>query len=231
MPDEATLGGKLPRVVVCDDGSLCCDNDAGCCTRGLGIFLDESGNRISSRATAATTSYPPNPTGGTARITLTPATSATSTTTISQTGATTSAPNSAQSPGAAQTGGGSGNGTTGSSASSDNSGVKAGLGVGITIGIVAIAAAVFFLLKKRKKAQTHATELDAEHSGVSQKPSSREQEWAPPLPPKERYGTQGGYSSYSNNLSAPRAPAELGSTGVTELDSGRRDQHRYELGS
>ncbi len=41
----------------CSDGSLCCNNDPQCCQDGKGIFLDEGGERISARATAATTSY------------------------------------------------------------------------------------------------------------------------------------------------------------------------------
>ncbi|KAL2177465.1 uncharacterized protein P884DRAFT_299859 [Thermothelomyces heterothallicus CBS 202.75] len=74
------LGGVFPRVTICADGSLCCNNDPQCCQDGKGVFLDEAGNIASARATAATTSYPPLG-GGPSRYTLTPSASTTTTTT------------------------------------------------------------------------------------------------------------------------------------------------------
>ncbi|KAL2166041.1 hypothetical protein VTG60DRAFT_3406 [Thermothelomyces hinnuleus] len=72
------LGGIFPRVTICADGSLCCNNDPQCCQDGKGVFLDEAGNIASARATAATTSYPPLG-GGPSRYTLTPSASTTTT--------------------------------------------------------------------------------------------------------------------------------------------------------
>jgi hypothetical protein len=76
----AEEGSKFPRVGTCPDGSLCCDDDDKCCEKGLGIFLDESGNRVSTKATGATTAYPPTA-GGASRYTLMPSVSAGSSTT------------------------------------------------------------------------------------------------------------------------------------------------------
>ncbi|KAL1843516.1 hypothetical protein VTJ49DRAFT_1109 [Mycothermus thermophilus] len=62
---------RYPRVKTCSDGSLCCDDDPKCCDRGQGIFLDESGNRVSTRATGELTRYPPTA-GGQSRYTILP---------------------------------------------------------------------------------------------------------------------------------------------------------------
>ncbi|KAK4032011.1 hypothetical protein C8A01DRAFT_51092 [Parachaetomium inaequale] len=72
-------GERFPRVGTCPDGSLCCDDDDKCCEKGLGIFLDESGNRVSTKATGATTAYPPTA-GGASRYTLMPSVSSGSST-------------------------------------------------------------------------------------------------------------------------------------------------------
>ncbi|EAQ91694.1 predicted protein [Chaetomium globosum CBS 148.51] len=81
--------GKLfPRVGTCEDGSLCCDDDPDCCKKGLGIFLDESGNRISTRGTAYTTRYPPTA-GGASRYTLMPSSDASSSTSTNKAAAST----------------------------------------------------------------------------------------------------------------------------------------------
>ncbi|KAL1843515.1 hypothetical protein VTJ49DRAFT_1108 [Mycothermus thermophilus] len=50
-------GGRFPRVTECADGSLCCSNEPWCCQDKKGVFLDQNGNIIATRATAPTTTY------------------------------------------------------------------------------------------------------------------------------------------------------------------------------
>ncbi|KAK0639708.1 hypothetical protein B0T16DRAFT_423593 [Cercophora newfieldiana] len=233
--DEPSLGGLLPRVEVCPDGSLCCKSDPACCENGLGVFLDESGNVVSSRGTAATTSYPPNP-SGTGRITLTPSASTTTTRQTSSSRPTDglSGPNPTENstPGQSSasstaTGAGAGSGT-GSSGETNNpgentTGLKIGLGVGIPLAVIATVATVYCILyvKKRKGKAQAAEMMDTSPGGTS---------YAPAPPAKE-----GHYGRYSEMGGSGKpgvvAPVELGSSNVTELDGGiGEDRRRYELG-
>ncbi|KAL2161809.1 hypothetical protein VTH06DRAFT_7593 [Thermothelomyces fergusii] len=156
----------FPRVKVCADGSLCCDNNKQCCEEGKGIFLDESGNVVSTRATAATTSYPPIG-GGPSRYTLTPSTSTTTTTTTTTTSPTTDSSSSSSISASAVTtstivtqttaidgepSGGSSStddGDDGGSGGGDHTtGFKIGLGLGIPLTALVTGVAVYFLTKR-----------------------------------------------------------------------------------
>ena len=53
---EVTGTGILPRIQMCPDGSYCCNNDALCCDKKNGTFLDPSGNIIPNPYTTKTTS-------------------------------------------------------------------------------------------------------------------------------------------------------------------------------
>ncbi|KAK4032012.1 hypothetical protein C8A01DRAFT_20861 [Parachaetomium inaequale] len=138
--------GVFPRVAPCSDGSLCCNNDPQCCQDGKGIFLDESGNRASAKATAATTSYPPV-SDGLSRFTLTPSTSTTSTstssasTTIPDAGAATTLSSTTPTPTPAPS----------SSSSDDSIGLKVGLGLGIPLAVLATACAGYLFLRRRNR--------------------------------------------------------------------------------
>ncbi|KAK0622476.1 hypothetical protein B0T14DRAFT_563924 [Immersiella caudata] len=238
--DEPSLGGRLPRVKICDDGSLCCDNLSTCCESGLGIFLDESGQRVSSRATAATTSFPPNPTG-TGRITLTPSvstptiTSLTQTTT-SQTIATLPTSISNTIP-ALPSGSNSGSTSSGSTTTeAENTALKVGLGIGIPFAILATAGLVYCCLRRRKNSSNSQQPLEmgtdsgaAEMSmpygyGQGQAPGYSE---APPLPAKDYY-----YSG-TPQPGLVKVPVEIGAPAVVEMGGGEREKEgrrsRYEL--
>ncbi|KAF1810125.1 hypothetical protein P152DRAFT_440771 [Eremomyces bilateralis CBS 781.70] len=60
--DETT--GFFPRVHICDNGSLCCENRPRCCNDGAGIFLDNQGS-IADRAPSTTFTYGPERTAAT----------------------------------------------------------------------------------------------------------------------------------------------------------------------
>ncbi|KAK1756617.1 hypothetical protein QBC47DRAFT_270200, partial [Echria macrotheca] len=135
--NETEIGeGVLPRVTPCADGSLCCNNDPQCCADGRGIFLDENGNRASTKATAAITSYPPVGTG-TDRYTQTPSLS----TTIPPTSLTPSP---------------SGTDVANAGSTGENTALKVGLGVGMAMTVVLTALVVYFWLTRRKRSRTKA---------------------------------------------------------------------------
>ncbi|KAH6635806.1 hypothetical protein F5144DRAFT_600594 [Chaetomium tenue] len=144
--------GIFPRVTPCKDGSLCCNDDPQCCQNGKGIFLDESGNRASAKATAATTSYPPV-SDGLERFTMTPSTSTTSTPSTSAT--TTSADESSTTtndePGAVTTSSSTTPPPDTSNNSDDSIGLKVGLGLGIPLAVILTAIAVYFFLRRRNR--------------------------------------------------------------------------------
>ncbi|KAK5659509.1 hypothetical protein OQA88_711 [Cercophora sp. LCS_1] len=217
-PDETEAdGGRLPRVTECEDGSLCCNNDPQCCQNKSGVFLDENGNKVSTRGTQATTSYPPTGTG-TDRFTQTPLVSTSPTSTLASTGGTA----------ASQTGGGPSNSGTpspgaGAGASEGDKestlGLKVGLGLGIPLAVLLSAGLVYFLLRRRNKR--------AQDSGFSEGP-----------PPSVYASEQGTYAltpplkvetAYYSGHPVPQKPAELGSPGVAELPAQSTSQRRYEM--
>ncbi|KAK3357909.1 hypothetical protein B0T25DRAFT_451277 [Lasiosphaeria hispida] len=223
--NETEFGnGVLPRVVPCNDGSLCCNQDPQCCQDRRGVFLDENGNVVKARVTAATTSYPPSGTG-TERFTLTPLTSTTSTSTTSASSTPSSSTTGANSPANSQA---SNPNNTTTAEPENTAGLKVGLGVGIPLAVLASGGLVYFLLRRRKTKADSMTHELAGGDSMSQYQDSRHDNGygaPPPGPPSEMYSAttppKGGY--YSGGK--PAAPAELGSPGVAELGVGRR----YEL--
>ncbi|KAK4448899.1 hypothetical protein QBC34DRAFT_300053 [Podospora aff. communis PSN243] len=233
--DEPSLGGRLPRVKICDDGSLCCDNLATCCENGLGIFLDESGRRVSARATAATTSFPPNPTG-TDRITLTPSVSTSPTTslTLSFSESLQATPPVSTPVNPSRSGLPSNSNTT-TAAEAENTALKVGLGIGIPLAVIATAALVYCLLRRRKKNSARSAqplEMGTESGVAEMAVPHRQQAYdAPPLPAKDdRYY----YSGRAQGGGGMVKPVEMGTPAVVELGSGEvgdgRKERRYELG-
>ncbi|KAK4457122.1 hypothetical protein QBC42DRAFT_350718 [Cladorrhinum samala] len=160
-----TETNRMPRVTMCSDGSLCCDNEKNCCAQGKGIFLDESGNRVFARATGATTSYPPD-TSSTSSRTATSSTSAASTGTTTTGAASASGTQTSSDPNGAggftATGFGpssTAQATTDSSSSSSDSdtvGLKVGLGLGIPLAVLISGLLVFLFLRKRNAAARQA---------------------------------------------------------------------------
>ena len=141
--------GFLPRVTVCDDGSLCCNNNPTCCGEGAGVFLDQDGNIASKLVTAAITSYPPIDGTGTDRFTVVPSTSLVTTTsspaidTTSGSGSAASSTPPVASP------------SPSSSNSGNDASLKIGLGLGITLTAVVVGCLAFFIPRWWKRRKRH----------------------------------------------------------------------------
>ncbi|KAK4235054.1 hypothetical protein C8A03DRAFT_18147 [Achaetomium macrosporum] len=207
-----TRGGVFPRVTPCLDGSLCCNNDPQCCQDGKGIFLDESGNVVSAKPTAAITSYPPV-SDGLSRFTLTPSTS--TTTTASSSSLTTSTTSTTPSNAAATTT----SSTTPSAApasNDDDTGLKVGLGLGIPLAVIVTACVAYLLFRRRASRVDHAAAAVAA-----------------PAPPYELGMAQSYHSGVPKQpgyYSTANPPAEIMGHTATELDSQPYSpQGRYEL--
>ena len=217
--------GVFPRVVLCADGTLCCDNNPQCCEAKLGVFLDENGNRVYAKATGAVTSYPPIP-GSYERFTQTPSTdttTGTSTSTTSSSSTSESTPSSLTltsptNPAAADPS--SSTSPFQQTPSPDTSlSLKVGLGLGIPLAALLTACAVWFLLRRRNRRRAAATAnttpaLPA-HTEVS---------------PSYMYSSQPVYGSVPKppGYASGGYPVELLGQTATELDGERR---RYEMHS
>ncbi|EAQ91693.1 hypothetical protein CHGG_03628 [Chaetomium globosum CBS 148.51] len=226
--------GIFPRVTPCNDGSLCCNDDPQCCQNGNGIFLDESGNRASAKATAATTSYPPV-SDGLERFTLTPSTSTTSTSSTSATTASAdeSSTTTNDEPGAATTSSSTTPPPDTSNNSDDSIGLKVGLGLGIPLAVILTAIAVYFFLRRRNR-HANGTMPDSQqpydpYGGDMAQPGggypySAGTNYAatanPPGYPDQHPGVYAGQQKYQ--------PVEIMGHSATELDGsqyGPRERH------
>ncbi|KXX77955.1 hypothetical protein MMYC01_206787 [Madurella mycetomatis] len=209
--------GIFPRVVVCGDGSLCCDNYRQCCQDGRGIFLDESGMRVSARVTAATTSYPPV-SNGLERFTQTPSTSTTSTSTSISTSALQFSETATSSPS---------NAPATASNSDDSIGLKVGLGLGIPLAILITACVVYFILRRRK----HPHPYDATSGPFQLGPDDGHHVYAAESHAPTKYSqamVQAGAPHPPPLYSAPY-PVEIGGQTANELDAPPTQRQRYEL--
>ncbi|KAL2019029.1 hypothetical protein VTK56DRAFT_10133 [Thermocarpiscus australiensis] len=217
-----TRGGIFPRVVSCADGSLCCDEDPQCCQDGRGVFLDESGNRASARATAATTSYPPV-SDGLGRFTLTPSTSVVSTTTAGFTSSTSSLSISStpSRPDSAATS--STSPVVGAPSGSDDSiALKVGLGLGIPLAVL-LTACLVYCLRRWWRGTTRTDDADP----VGYQPGAAEghADYRP-----EGYYSPGVYTPRMEYPVVPKPPpvysvqrpAELGGSTASELPADAR---------
>ena len=233
-------GGLLPRVTPCGDGSLCCSNDPQCCQNNRGVFLNENGNIIKTRATAATTSYPPLGTG-IERFTQTPSISTSITTRTRATSETATLPNgsTSQNPGnsiGVGVSGGSGMSSTGDAESTT---LKVGLGLSVPLAVLFSATAMYFWLRKRQRSEK-STEPMSEGT-VCTAPST----WNGPmssyygksfvaLPPPAAISSPtptvdlSFYSGAGSSCSGrqPQSPIEVGSPGVRELPTDHFYQYR-----
>ncbi|KAL2150538.1 hypothetical protein VTH82DRAFT_7101 [Thermothelomyces myriococcoides] len=199
------FAGIFPRVTVCPDGSLCCNNDRQCCQDRKGIFLDENGNVVSARATAATTSYPPIG-GGPSRYTLTPSTS---TTTQPTDESSSSSPVSQETVTTTVTVAGGPSDVSVSTVEEeeeeeedngdDTTGLKIGLGVGIPLSVLVAAAGVYFLTTRHHRgppataaaaAEAATTSAAATEAGGGEPPASSAGYPYPP-PQQGQYPTPG----------------------------------------
>lgn len=137
------VNGVFPRVTLCGDGSLCCDNDPQCCGSGTGIFLDNQG-RVAKSAPTTTYSWGPERTAATFRTNLPSSTHKSASASSTPTQAPTQS------------------NASDSSEKDNNQGLKIGLGVGIPVGCIAVGAVAFLLFRRRRKSgqgQGEAAEL------------------------------------------------------------------------
>ncbi|KAK3302740.1 uncharacterized protein B0T15DRAFT_313890 [Chaetomium strumarium] len=209
--------GLFPRVVPCADGSLCCNNDPQCCQNGKGIFLDESGEVASAKATAATTTYPVV-SGGLSRTTLTPSTSttSTSTTTTSSSSSSDASTTSTTLSNAAATTASSATPTPTPESTSDdddaNTGLKVGLGLGIPLAVIVGALLAYLFFRRRARHASNAVETATVTATATAEPPVYEQGMA-----QQVYYTgvpkQPGFHGTGNS------PVEIMGNMATELDS------------
>lgn len=237
----------MPRVSMCADGSLCCDDNKNCCTEGKGIFLDESGNRVAARATAATTSYPPGvntvssassrPTSTSVSTPATTTTSASTTRTSSPTGTDGAGIPSSESSSSAQDSGASS--SSSSSSSSGTVGLKVGLGLGIPLAVLISGALVYWFLRGRNAARPSAdagtddssyhrgtmarAEMQGDASYISEAPADYK-----PAAAYATYSGSGTSDAKSVPLSASSYPVEIGGQVANELmDERGNDNNAY----
>ncbi|KAK4667773.1 uncharacterized protein QC764_704750 [Podospora pseudoanserina] len=220
--ETAASNGVLPRVVQCRDGSLCCNNDPQCCQDGKGTFLDEGGEIVSTRATGATTSFPPLSETGTVRTTApVPTTSTSSSSTFSSTFSESTSSSSTTEIVVPPTNAGPATPAP-TPSDEDNNGLKIGLGVGIPCAVLVAALLAFLFFRRQKKkasngpvAELHGASRDMvevhghdAHAGGYYR--SEFQSKMPPLYSGARPvgGTQ------------QKHPVEMGGEMATELDGG-----------
>lgn len=181
--------GILPRVRICADGSLCCDNDNQCCSKGDGRFLDNNG-KIADRAPSTTYSWGPERTEPGFR---TDAVSSTATTAFSTT-KTSSAVQETTSVDPVD---------DSDKDSSDGDSLKLGLGVGIPVGCTLIVLVAMWLLwRRRRRGKQQEDEGKSPSQGYEVQYKG----------PRTYYGPNETY--YGNQEPTPH----YGGQGVAELD-------------
>ncbi|KAF2807912.1 uncharacterized protein BDZ99DRAFT_522521 [Mytilinidion resinicola] len=137
--NESDNGNFFPRVFVCQDGSLCCDNDRQCCQNNRGVFLDDNGNILTASPTSRTS---------TAQLTTSSRTTSSFVTSIStqQASTTPSSVLTSQNPTSPSSPGSHGLSTES----------KVGLGVGVPFGIAALIGlgAIAYFIRRRGQARS-----------------------------------------------------------------------------
>ncbi|KAG6081315.1 hypothetical protein E4U16_007592 [Claviceps sp. LM84 group G4] len=166
--DEAAHG--FPHVIVCLDGSYCCDTDGPqCCVEKRGVFLDATGN-IAKVAASTMLSWGPERTSPGYQT-------ADSTDTDTDTAATPPpGPESATSASPRETATGPsrdpGTPSTGEG-ESDNTALKIGVGVGIPLGLLALGACAALIVVLRRRRRRRRPEMGAAESAVAKKNGKR----------------------------------------------------------
>ncbi|KAG6061727.1 hypothetical protein E4U17_000067 [Claviceps sp. LM77 group G4] len=165
---EAAHG--FPHVIVCLDGSYCCDTDGPqCCVEKRGVFLDATGN-IAKVAASTMLSWGPGRTSPGYQT-------ADSTDTDTDTAATPPpGPESATSASPRETATGPsrdpGTPSTGEG-ESDNTALKIGVGVGIPLGLLALGACAALIVVLRRRRRRRRPEMGAAESAVAKKNGKR----------------------------------------------------------
>ncbi|KAM0279203.1 hypothetical protein ACHAQH_004748 [Verticillium albo-atrum] len=187
--------GRFPQVTICEDGSFCCNNDAQCCERGRGTFLDERGNIIdgpesssSSRSSAPTSAA------------------------AASTAANGSPPS--------ETTGGS---KPQSSGSDDSLGLKVGLGLGIPLVAIVSGLGVWFFLTRRRRRERLDTVEVGEAAPCAKGESTLGSTYVPSHGPTPQGSPFSGQYQVSEMDLAPRNVHEL--EGTTLVGRGTAELH------
>lgn len=208
LEDEGFEGFIFPRVERCEDGSYCCVSTIpNCCLRGLGIFLDDKGDVISTTSSSAASSTTTDSPSSTA------SNDAASTTDSSAEASGTGA-NSSES----QDGGNS------SDSGSSDMGLKVGLGVGIPVAAIIGGLAAWFLIRRNKKRA--APDTPSSTAPLPQQPydpktdGTHYQPQPYGTPSSQPYGTPSPAPYGTPPPQQPGYVAEMETRPVYEMDSG-----------
>ncbi|KAH6664808.1 hypothetical protein F5X68DRAFT_56697, partial [Plectosphaerella plurivora] len=211
LEDEGFEGFIFPRVERCEDGSYCCVSTIpNCCLRGLGIFLDDKGDVISTTSSSS-------------------AASSTTTDSPSSTASNDAASTTESSAEASGTGANSGesqNGGSSSDSGSSDMGLKVGLGVGIPVAAIIGGLVAWFLIRRNKKGAAPDTPTstaplpqqpyDPKTDGTHYQP----QEAYGSTPSPQPYGTPSPQPYGTSQAQQPGHVAEMETRPVYEMDSG-----------
>jgi hypothetical protein len=216
----------LPRVTICDDGSLCCDNDRDCCDNGDGVFLDVFGTTATAEASTTFTWGTDRTESGFSATTGEPSTSTTSsststTTTESESSTSSSAPATSGTTSFAPTETGDPEEQNGGDDSSSSNGLAVGLGVGLGLAVLLIAAGLgWFFWRRRQQRDRGVAGGAAPHPSAVEVPAASGAE-------KYRYGGQmppemaGHESAYGKQVhhAAELDGGQFATTGAVEMDA------------
>ncbi|KAG5951744.1 hypothetical protein E4U57_006733 [Claviceps arundinis] len=180
--DEGAHG--FPHVIVCLDGSYCCDTDGPqCCAEKRGVFLDVTGN-IAKVAASTMLSWGPERTSSGYQTADTSDTDSAASATPPPDSEATSA-----SPREAATGTGPsrdpGTSSTPSTGESDNTALKIGVGVGIPLGALALGACAALIVVLRRSRRRRSEMGAAEAALAKQDGKRRDDKSAGGLVPRE----------------------------------------------
>ncbi|TLD11785.1 hypothetical protein PspLS_11659 [Pyricularia sp. CBS 133598] len=162
---EAGANNVFPRVTVCADGSLCCNNDPQCCSKGNGRWLGGRGNLLSSPpslssassvvSTTSSASGPLSSSQGNQANTngASPRADSSSTTTLAASSTATTTSTAGEDTAAPR------QRTTGSDSDAETLALKVGLGIGIPFAAAIAAFAVWYCFWQRRRKSTKAAKI------------------------------------------------------------------------
>ncbi|ELQ33136.1 hypothetical protein OOU_Y34scaffold00997g2 [Pyricularia oryzae Y34] len=162
---EAGAANVFPRVTVCADGSLCCNNDPQCCSKGNGRWLDERGNLLSSPPSqSSASSVVPSTSSASAPLSSSQSkeanTNGASASTDSSSTTTLAAPSTATTTATVgEDAAASRQRATGSESDAETLALKVGLGIGIPFAAAIAAFAVWCCFWQRRRKSTKAAEM------------------------------------------------------------------------
>ncbi|KAG6063121.1 hypothetical protein E4U32_001633 [Claviceps aff. humidiphila group G2b] len=161
----------FPHVIVCLDGSYCCDTDGPqCCAEKRGVFLDVTGNIAKVAASTMLSWGPERTSSGYQTADTSDTDSAASATPPPESEATSASPREA----ATGTGPSRDPGTssTPSTGESDNTALKIGVGVGVPLGVLALGACAALIVVLRRS-RRRRSEMGAAEAALAKQDGKR----------------------------------------------------------